>query len=384
MSAERVTTYAVEKSLPEMRTEATSLLASGTELFEDGDYTDAAAELGSASELFAKVFGETADECGEAYLMYGKALLNVSIMENEVLGYALEGMELEDDAKTLPQVESPTKLKDEEVTVVKSDVAKAFNEHFNAYNVLAQHHFAEVTDVCCEDSADSEVEDVNMDTDSPKSPSKTDSTSAEETDSPSALDAAAEDTSNLQLAWEMLELAKMIYERKSKNVVPEKKREVMSALWEATSGLGEVAMEAGNFSQALEEFSSCLEARKSLLPKDSRSIAEALFQKSRAEAALRKTAESELSVRAAVAVLEERVVNLSKMELSPHLVEEIADLESLGVDLEEILVEFKEGVTEQTKRKLSAESPSAKLAGVEKVPKIDDAKPVSATAVGTA
>ena len=159
-------------------------------------------------------------------------------------------------------------------------------------------------------------------------------------------------------------------------------------------------MEAGNFCQALEEFSSCLEARKSLLPKDSRwnstlstwsrtvlfyrSIAEAHFQKSRAEAALRKTAESESSVRAAIAVLEERAVNLSKMVLSPHLVEEIADLESLGVDLEEILVEFKEGVTEQTKRKLSAGSPSAKLAGVEKVPKIDDAKQVSATAVGTA
>merc|ERR1712112_216214 len=220
------------------------------------------------------------------------------------------------------------------------------------------------------------------DTDSPKSPSK--STSAEETDSPSTLEASAEDTSNLQLAWEMLELAKMIYERKLKNVAPEKKREVMSALWEASSGLGEVAMEAGNFSQALEEFSSCLEARKSLLPKDSRSIAEAHFQKSRAEAALRKTAESESSVRAAIAVLEERVDNLSKMELSPHLVEEIADLESLGVDLEEILVEFKESTTEQTKRKLSAGSPSAKLAGVEKVPKIDDAKQVSATAVGTA
>ena len=144
------------------------------------------------------------------------------------------------------QVESPTKLKDEEITVVKSDVAKAFNEHFNAYNVLAQHHFAEVTDVCCEDSAEAEVEDVNMDTDPPKSPSK--STSAEETDSPSTLEAAAEDTSNLQLAWEMLELAQMIYERKSKNVAPEKKREVMSALWEASSGLGEV--EGGSSSRS--------------------------------------------------------------------------------------------------------------------------------------
>jgi len=374
-----------DKSLPEMRTEATSLLASGAEHFQNGNYTDAAADLGSASELFAKVFGETADECGEAYLLYGKALLNVSIMENEVLGIALEGMELEDDSMSLPQVESPTKLKEEEIVVVKSDVANAFNEHFNAYNNLAKQHFAEVSDVCCEDSADSEVEDVNMDADSLKSPSMPESTGlSENKDCPSEPGAPAEDTSNLQLAWEMFELAKVIYERKSKNVVPEKKREVMSALWEATSGLGEVAMEAGNFSQALEEFSSCLVARKTVLPKDSRSIAEAYFQKSRAEAALGKIADSESDIRAAIAVLEDRAGNLSKMELSPHLVEEIADLESLGVDLEEILLEFKEGLTEHSKRKLSSGSPSAKLAGVEKAAKIDDAKPISATAVGTA
>ena len=159
-------------------------------------------------------------------------------------------------------------------------------------------------------------------------------------------------------------------------------------------------MEAGNFSQAMEEFSSCLEARKAALPSDSRcwviniklsivfclcrSIAEAYFQQSRAQAALGKIGDSEGSIKAAISVLEERAVNLSKMELSPHLVEEIADLEGLGIDLEEILVEFKEGVTEHTKRKLSAGSPSAKLAGVEKAPKIDEAKSISAPTVGVA
>jgi len=349
-------------SLPEMRTEATSLLNSGAEHMEDGNYTDAAADLGAASEMFAKVFGETGEECGEAYLLYGKALLNVSIMESEVLGNALDGMELEDDSKTLPQVESPSKLKEEEKTAVMGDVTKAFNEHFNAHNLLAMHHFAEGSD------EDSDVEDVEMETDSPSKPDSS----------------AAEDTSNLQLAWEMLELAKVIYERKAKDVAPEKKREVLSAIWEASSGLGEVAMEAGNFSQALDEFSSCLEARKAVLPTDSRSIAEAYFQKSRAQAALGKIGDSEGSIKAAISVLEERAVNLSKMELSPHLVEEIADLEGLGIDLEEILVEFKEGVTEHTKRKLSAGSPSAKLAGVEKAPKIDEAKSISAPTVGVA
>merc|ERR1711937_759770 len=170
----------------------------------------------------------------------------------------------------------------------------------------------------------------------------------------------------------------------------EKKKEVLTALWDATSGLGEVAMEAGNFTQALAEFSSCLDARTSVLPKDSRSIAEAHFQKSRAQAALGQMTESEVSIKAAIAVLEERALNLAnwaigftsvlpnaKMELSSPLTEEIAELE-------ELMVEFKEGLSEQTKRKLSAGSPSAKLAGVDKAPKIDDAKPISSTSVGTA
>ena len=176
-------------------------------------------------------------------------------------------------------------------------------------------------------------------------------------------------------------------------------------------------MEAGNFTQALAEFSSCLDARTSVLPKDSRyltlsayprsmhffiwilfrSIAEAHFQKSRAQAALGQMTESEVSIKAAIAVLEERALNLAnwaigftsvlpnaKMELSSPLTEEIAELEELTVELEEILVEFKEGLSEQTKRKLSAGSPSAKLAGVDKAPKIDEAKPISSTSVGTA
>merc|ERR1712107_973971 len=78
--------------------------------------------------------------------------------------------------------------------------------------------------------------------------------------------------------------------------------------------------------------------------------------------------ESEVSIKAAIAVLEERALNLAnwaigftsvlpnaKMELSSPLTEEIAELE-------ELTVEFKEGLSEQTKRKLSAGSPSAKLA----------------------
>jgi len=359
-------TSVADVSLPEMRALATSTLHMGKESFAEGNFTDAAAELGVACENFAKVFGELGEECGEAYLSYGKALFHVAIMENEVLGNALEGMEVEEASSTSDsQVESPTKLKEEEKVEVQEKVVQALTENFTKHNLIAKHHNVEDSE---EDSGD---EDVEM------------------TESPSEAEdsVAAEDLANLQLAWEMFELAKVIYSKKVKDTVAEKRMEAQTFLWDAMTGLGEVSFETGNYDLALEEFTSCLLARQAELPKDSRSIAESHFQIARTHAALGKMIDCEASIKAAILVLEERASNLSKMEISPHLIDEIADLEELGISLEETLAEFKEeslNPSEQMKRKLSAGSPSAKLSGIDKAPKIDDAKAIGATTVGNA
>merc|ERR1719341_2514356 len=152
----------------------------------------------------------------------------------------------------------------------------------------------------------------------------------------------AEDLSNLQLAWEMFELAKVIFGKKVKDTMAEKRMEAQASLWEAITGLGEVAFETGNYGLALEDFTSCLQARQTELPKDSRSIAESHFQIARTCAAMGKSTETEANMKAAILVLEERASNLSKMEFSPHLIDEVTDLEELGISLEETLVEFKE------------------------------------------
>ena len=78
--------------------------------------------------------------------------------------------------------------------------------------------------------------------------------------------------SNLQRAWEMLELAKNIYSRMAG--IPTNIRKLCDTLL----GLGEVSIENGNYCQANEDFTSCLEKLKTQLPNDMRGIAETQYQ----------------------------------------------------------------------------------------------------------
>merc|ERR1719239_533457 len=49
----------------------------------------------------AKHKGEMATECAEAYFYYGKALLELSRVESGVLGNALDGVDMSDDKDAL-------------------------------------------------------------------------------------------------------------------------------------------------------------------------------------------------------------------------------------------------------------------------------------------
>merc|ERR1712010_32561 len=140
------------------------------------------------------------------------------------------------------------------------------------------------------------------------------------------------EASNLEQAWQMFDLAKVIY-GKAGDVTKE---------CEALTFLGEVSLENSNFKQAVEDLSLCLAKRTKALPADSRSIAEIHYQLGVAQAHSGEYASAEKSLEAAVVVLNVRISNLKKMETSDNITKELAELTLLCTEIKERAADHKE------------------------------------------
>merc|ERR1719500_1549179 len=87
-----------------------------------------------------------------------------------------------------------------------------------------------------------------------------------------------EEPSNLQLAWEMLEVAKVAYTKQIEETGDaDNKKECEERLCKTIMALGEVSIENENYCQAVEDLQMCLKKREAM-PKDSRLVAETQYQ----------------------------------------------------------------------------------------------------------
>jgi SHNi-TPR len=89
-----------------------------------------------------------------------------------------------------------------------------------------------------------------------------------------------EDPSNLQLAWEMIELAKVIYTKHLETLGADSSNRTQfeTRLSDTYETLGEVSIENENYNQAIEDLTTSLKMRQKLLPEDSRLMAETHYQ----------------------------------------------------------------------------------------------------------
>merc|ERR1711887_118090 len=316
----------------EMITSGQSLLASGKRHLLVCSFPAAVSDLAESCELLAKVHGETGSECGEAYYYYGKALLELSRVENQVLGNALQGVDMDaEEPAGDAMVEDPEEMTKDEKIEVEDKVAEALEENFETHDRIARAHTAQ-TDKA--EGTDKEEKAETME---------------------------EEDPSNLQLAWEMLELAKVVYGKVAENGTGDEKSSAQARLCEAYLGLGEVSLENENYSQAVADFTECLNRRQATLPPDSRSIAETHYQLGVVKFLEEKFEESETCLNKAKGVLEVRIVNLSKMETSENLAKEIEDLHTLVKEINEKINDHK--VAEKAKSEGKGEGMSTGFSG---------------------
>jgi len=313
---------------------AESLLAGGKSKLQSQEVHKAVEDLSLSCNIYSKVFGEAGSECAEAYFYYGVSLLELSRLEAGVLELALEGIDLDTEDETSGQVEEHEDLPKDEREEVAGLVAEALEENFQMHNDVSKIHSVEIMDY----PEMSDCEDSEMDSDT-----STDDSSEDEAEMEVAeVTGAREEPSNLELAWQMLELAKLVYTRLSLAASGEGKKGAEARLASTLLGLAEVSMEAGSFRQAVDDFSACLRVRKQSSPADSRAVAETYYQLAVAQASSGQIREAETSFHSAIAVLDQRRNNLGKMEHSDNIRGELADLDALVGEIREKMGEHLE------------------------------------------
>ena len=129
-----------------------------------------------------------------------------------------------------------------------------------------------------------------------------------------------DDPSSLQLAWEMLELAKQCLKKQADTLpADDKKRpEVEGRLSETFMKLGEVFIESENYPQAIEDLTACLRRHQEHLPDDSRCIAKVHYQIGVALGFNLEFDKAVDSLQDAINVLEKRVKNLKEKKESDN------------------------------------------------------------------
>jgi len=397
------------------------------------DLNSAVTSLALACELMSAEYGETANECADAYYYYGKALLEMARAESGVFGNALDGVPDGEDTDN-SQVEDPEKMTEDERDDVEKKVGEALDENFTVLEEKkemrekraestgdeeTEEDSAEGDDGASENASekDAKTEDkdgkaddkdgkaeekvtepekekseVKDNGDAEKGAKDEESVGDGDVDAKEGEDKKEqeaedeEDPSNLQLAWEMLELAKVAYTNHLNNTTADAEKKVLEIkICEVLLTLGEVSLESETYEQAVADITECLNKRKVLYEADSRRIAETHYHLGVALGHFNKFDEAVSALQQAISCIKLRIDNLKESKESKDESKaddafytretEITELEALVPEIEEKIQDTKD-MKEQSNENQAEES-TGFTNGEESTP----AKPISTISV---
>ncbi|KAM8874311.1 nuclear autoantigenic sperm protein isoform 2-T2 [Spinachia spinachia] len=384
--------------------EAHKLVGTGKRHLVMGDVVSAVGVFQDACSMLAAKYGDTAEECGEAFFLCGKSLLELARMENSVLGNALEGIPEESEEEEQPQsskIESADNLDEKTRAELRKQVYDAMAEgeqteaadsklepdvkgnpevdqESRAFKFPGKHDVTgsqastnslgsmkenglekspcapvtslgqsptkspvevavmeEVKEQNAEEKEGKEEEsepEAEQDTDEPEG---NDDDDDDDDGEESGQDKESDEVGNLQLAWEMLEVAKVIYKRKEG-----KDDQLMAA--QAYLKLGEVSAESGNYSQALEDFQECLALQLKHLAPHSRLLAETHYHVATTLCYMDQYSHAIQHYNSSIKVIEARLVMLQEVIGAAEEKNEMEELEQLLPDIREKVEDAKE------------------------------------------
>jgi len=339
----------MEDDSMDSKAEALDCLMEGKRHLLCKDVPAAVSSLADACKLMASECGEKAPECGEAYYFYGKALLELARLENVVLGNALSGVPKEDACDGSTQVEDPQQMTDEERIEVEEKVDEALMENLDKCQIAESPLLKDVANDASEEasSEDKVAEGGDSNIEEGKAEQESDDEDCDH------LEEAEEDPSTLQLAWEVLELSKIICKEQLDEGKELHGTDTKAALekryCETFLLLSEVSVESGNYHQAVEDLKLCLNRQKTLLPADSRNIAETLYHLGLALEHHKNYDEALMSLDAAVSVLKNRMENL-KEKAGTQSKNEITEIKVLLPEVMAKITDIKDTKAETTKK----------------------------------
>nr|CAH7742848.1 unnamed protein product [Callosobruchus chinensis] len=317
---------------------STELFGQGIRAYVLQDYNSAVTALSKASELMAAELGnDLHDSLGEVYLYYGKSLLGLSREENEALGDAVpKGQDESDDEEE--------EAEDDEGDDEKQKEENGETEKSAKNKVEKEENKVEKEEKSDKDEKTSNGTSVTVESSSSNGTGAGTSNGAAGT-AEDAEDGDDEPT-DLQVAWEVLELAKQIFEKQE-----EAGRKNLA---ETLIVLGEIALESENFPSAINDIKAGLAIQKTLFGKESRVLAESYFKLGVAYSTNSEVDEAIASFTDSLHYLRARVEHLEKMEdKKDEINDEIKEIKNLIPEVEEKIADIKSYKDEALKKILA-------------------------------
>jgi nuclear autoantigenic sperm protein len=273
-------------------------------------YGDAADDLSACCALYAEIYGATADECGLAYLLYAKTLIELGQEENKVLDVPDE----EDDDE------------DEE----GAEVADGSESETNGEATPAETNGVAQTNGHHDESTTNGTAAAAVDDEQPGTSSGV-----------TAADRADEETeeekhvANLEVAWEVLELAVIIFKRQGETAY--------GHLAECYTELGGISFENSHFDNAIDDYMRALAVYENITSPNKRILAEIHYKIGLAQCIQQQFSESvEAFNRACIVIDEVIAMEKAKPEQTDGVKLNIQDLEDTKKEILAKVVEIEE------------------------------------------